>query len=110
VFGLVLRSVVRFDHLPGSGGLRQALEMLARRSAVPVRLDVGVERRLTEPVELAAYYAVAEALTNIAKHADASVVNRAGGNERRSCAARCAQRRAWRRRSHRRRLGSCRAH
>ena len=59
------------------GGLRPALTMLARRSAVPVRLDVGldVDRRLPEPIELAAYYVVAEALTNAVKHADATVVD-----------------------------------
>jgi signal transduction histidine kinase len=57
------------------GGLRPALRTLARRSAVPVRLDVGVDGRLPEQVELAAYYVVAEALTNAAKHADASVVD-----------------------------------
>ena len=53
-------------------GLRPALETLARRSAVPVELDVRVEGRLPQPVEIAAYYAVAEALTNVAKHARAS--------------------------------------
>ena len=53
-------------------GLRPALRALARRSAVPVSLDVQVKRRLPEPVEVAAYYAVAEALTNIAKYAGAS--------------------------------------
>jgi signal transduction histidine kinase len=54
------------------GGLRPALKALARRSAVPVELDVRVEGRLPQPVEIAAYYAVAEALTNVAKHARAS--------------------------------------
>jgi signal transduction histidine kinase len=53
-------------------GLRPALRALARRSAVPVSLDVRVKGRLPEPVEVAAYYAVAEALTNMAKYADAS--------------------------------------
>jgi signal transduction histidine kinase len=57
------------------GGLRSALKTLARRSAVPVRLDIRLDRRLPEPVELAAYYAVAEALTNAAKHAQATVVD-----------------------------------
>ncbi|MFD1532296.1 GAF domain-containing protein [Pseudonocardia aurantiaca] len=57
------------------GGLRPVLKTLARRSAVPVGLDVGVDGRLPEPVELAAYYVVAEALTNTAKHADASGVD-----------------------------------
>jgi signal transduction histidine kinase len=53
-------------------GLRPALRALVRRSGVPVSLDVQVKGRLPEPVEVAAYYAVAEALTNIAKYAGAS--------------------------------------
>jgi signal transduction histidine kinase len=57
------------------GGLRPALKMLARRSAVPVRLDVRIDGRLPEPIELAAYYVVAEALTNTAKHAAATVID-----------------------------------
>jgi signal transduction histidine kinase len=55
-----------------SGGLVPALKMLARRSTVPVTLDLAVDRRLPEPVEVAAYYVLAEALTNTAKHAHAS--------------------------------------
>ncbi len=56
-------------------GLTPALSSLALRSAVPVdlRLDLGGER-FEEPVEVAGYYVVAEALTNTAKHADASRV------------------------------------
>jgi signal transduction histidine kinase len=54
------------------GGLRPALRALARRSAVPVDLTVRAGERLPEPVEIAAYYAVSEALTNAAKHAHAS--------------------------------------
>jgi signal transduction histidine kinase len=54
------------------GGLRPALRTLARRSAVPVRLDVRVDGRLPDQIELAAYYVIAETLTNAAKHADAS--------------------------------------
>jgi signal transduction histidine kinase len=54
------------------GGLRPALKTLARRSPVPVELDLRTETRLPAPVEVAAYYVVSEALTNIAKHADAS--------------------------------------
>jgi signal transduction histidine kinase len=53
-------------------GLRPALRALVRRSGVPVSLDVQVKGRLPEPVEVAAYYAVAEALANIAKYAGAS--------------------------------------
>jgi signal transduction histidine kinase len=56
-------------------GLRQALKALARRSAVPVELDLRAGRRLPGPVEVAAYYAVSEALANAAKHAHASVVH-----------------------------------
>jgi signal transduction histidine kinase len=72
-----LREIARGLHPPAlaEGGLRPGLKGLARRSAVPVRLDVGVDERLPDPIELAAYYVVAEALTNTAKHADASVVD-----------------------------------
>lgn len=56
------------------GGLGPAMKTLARRSSVPVELDLDVDRRLPESVEVAAYYVVAEALTNAAKHAQASVV------------------------------------
>jgi signal transduction histidine kinase len=56
------------------GGLAPALKTLARRCAVPVELDVHVAQRLPDPVEVGAYYVVAEALTNAAKHARASVV------------------------------------
>jgi signal transduction histidine kinase len=56
------------------GGLGPALKALARRSAIPVELELGAERRLPESVEVATYYVVAEALTNSAKHSQASVV------------------------------------
>ena len=53
-------------------GLRAAVESLAERVPVPVEIvDVPVER-LPEPVEAAAYYLIAEALTNVAKYAGAS--------------------------------------
>jgi signal transduction histidine kinase len=58
-----------------NGGLERALKALCRRSAVPVELNLHAERRLPEPVEVAAYYVVSEALANAAKHAQASVVN-----------------------------------
>ena len=58
-----------------SGGLGPALKVLARRCTVPVELDLGVDGRLPESVEVAAYYVVAEALTNAVKHARASDVN-----------------------------------
>jgi len=56
------------------GGLATALKTLARRSAVPVLVEVRAETQLPEPVEVAAYYIVSEALTNTAKHAHASAV------------------------------------
>jgi signal transduction histidine kinase len=56
------------------GGLGPALKTLGRRSAVPVDLRVAIDRRLPESVEVAAYYVVAEALTNAAKYARASEV------------------------------------
>jgi signal transduction histidine kinase len=54
-------------------GLREALTALAARSTVPVELDTGpLERRLDAAVETAAYFVIAEALTNVAKHSHAS--------------------------------------
>ena len=55
-----------------SHGLAIALESLAARAPVPVRLTVDLVERLPEPTEVAAYYVVSEALTNIGKHAQAS--------------------------------------
>jgi signal transduction histidine kinase len=71
-----LRELARGIHpaVLAEGGLPPALKALARRSSVPVELDVQVDRRLPEPVEIAAYYVVSEALTNATKHAHASVV------------------------------------
>jgi len=71
-----LREISRGIHpaILSEGGVAPALRTLARRSAVPVELDVRCDRRLTEAVELAAYYIVSEALTNAAKHAHASLV------------------------------------
>ena len=57
------------------GGLGPAIKTLARRSAVPVELHLHVDHRLPESIEVAAYYVVAEALTNAAKHAQASEVS-----------------------------------
>jgi signal transduction histidine kinase len=57
------------------GGLAPALKTLARRSAVPVELEVRTETRLPEPVKVAVYYVVSEALTNTAKHAHASAAH-----------------------------------
>jgi signal transduction histidine kinase len=54
------------------GGLGPALKALARRSAVPVDLDVPRQARLPERVEVAAYFVISEALANTAKHAHAA--------------------------------------
>ncbi|GAA3296617.1 DUF4118 domain-containing protein [Dactylosporangium vinaceum] len=59
--------------LLAQGGLGPTIRMLARRSVVPCELDLDISRRLPEPVEVAIYYVVAEALTNIAKHSGASL-------------------------------------
>jgi signal transduction histidine kinase len=56
-------------------GLGPALRTLARRSPVPVDLQVGAGGRLPEEVEVSAYYVVAEALTNAAKHSGAAAVS-----------------------------------
>jgi signal transduction histidine kinase/CHASE3 domain sensor protein len=71
-----LREFARGIHpaILAEGGLGPALKALARRSAVAVDLKVGVETRLPERIEVAAYYVVSEALTNAAKHAEASAV------------------------------------
>ena len=71
-----LREMARGIHpaILSEGGLRPALRTLARRSPIPVTLDVLSDRRFPEPIEVAAYYVVSEALTNAAKHAGASDV------------------------------------
>jgi signal transduction histidine kinase len=66
-----LQEISRGIH-PAPGGLGPALQTLARRSAIPVTLDVAIDRRLPESVEVAAYYMVAEALANTTKHAKAT--------------------------------------
>jgi PAS domain S-box-containing protein len=61
--------------LLSEAGLAPALRSLARRSLVPVDLQVHVDERPPPSVEIAAYYVVSEALTNIIKHARASLVH-----------------------------------
>src|SRR5207244_526888 len=56
-------------------GLAPALDSLAERSPLPVELDVDVEGRLPEAVEVAAFYVVSESLANVAKYAHASSVS-----------------------------------
>jgi signal transduction histidine kinase len=69
-----LRELARGIHpaVLSDRGLDTALETLARRAPVPVELERLPNERLPEPVELAAYFVVAEALTNVAKYAGAS--------------------------------------
>jgi PAS domain S-box-containing protein len=56
------------------GGLSSALRTLARRSTIPVELEVTAAARFPAPVEVAAYYVASEALANATKHARASRV------------------------------------
>jgi PAS domain S-box-containing protein len=64
-----LHPAVLTDH-----GLRAAVEMLAGRAPVPVEIADMPDERLPESVEAAAYYLIAEALTNVTKYAHASTV------------------------------------
>jgi signal transduction histidine kinase len=72
-----LRDITHGIHpaILSQGGLRPALKGLARRSPVPVELDVRGDERLPGEVEVAMFYAVSEAIANAAKHAHASVVH-----------------------------------
>jgi signal transduction histidine kinase len=56
-------------------GLRRALEALTQRSEVPARLGVHIDRNLPDHIQVAIYYTVSEALTNVAKYSHATVVN-----------------------------------
>jgi len=72
-----LRQYARGIHpaILADSGLASALQALARRSPVPVTLDVRTKQQLPEHVEVTAYYVVSEALANVAKHAGASAVH-----------------------------------
>lgn len=71
-----LREIARGIHpaILSEGGLKPALRTLARRAAIAVELDVAEIARLPDPIEVAAYCVVSEALTNTTRHARASVV------------------------------------
>lgn len=56
-------------------GLSPSLRELARRSPIPVSLDVAAGPRFPEPVETAVYYVVSEALANAAKYSRAAEVS-----------------------------------
>jgi signal transduction histidine kinase len=72
-----LREMSRGIHpsILSEGGLGPALRALARRSTIPVGLDVTTERRLAKPIEAAAYFVASEALANATKHARASRID-----------------------------------
>jgi signal transduction histidine kinase len=69
-----LRELARGIHpaLVTDHGLTVALEALIARAPIRVGLDVDLDSRLPEPVEVAIYYTVSECLTNVAKYARAS--------------------------------------
>jgi signal transduction histidine kinase len=71
-----LREIARGIHpaVLAQGGLRPALQALARHCPVPVdlRIQIPAAARLPGPAEIAAYYVVSEALTNTARHAGAT--------------------------------------
>jgi PAS domain S-box-containing protein len=71
-----LRELARGIHpaLLTDRGLKSAVEALANRAAVPVEVVQIPDERFPEPVEAAAYYLIAEAVTNVAKYAHASHV------------------------------------
>jgi signal transduction histidine kinase len=71
-----LREISRGIHpaILSEAGLGPALRVLARRSTIPVELDIETDTRLPEPIEAAAYYVASETLANAAKHAQASCV------------------------------------
>jgi signal transduction histidine kinase len=69
-----IRDLVRGIHpaVLSDRGLDAAISALADRCPVPVEVDVDLDGRPPEPVETTAYFAVAEALANVAKHSGAS--------------------------------------
>jgi signal transduction histidine kinase len=69
-----LRELARGIHptLLREDGLAAAVEALARRMPIPVRIEGSASGHPPEAVELAAYFLVAEALTNVVKHASAT--------------------------------------
>jgi signal transduction histidine kinase len=81
-----LRELARGLHpaILSDRGLEAALASLAARTPLPVSLETDLAAELPEPVELAAYFVVAEALTNVARYANAraAAVRASYGNGR----------------------------
>ncbi|MFF9688926.1 sensor histidine kinase [Streptomyces sp. NPDC014623] len=69
-----IRELIRGIHpqVLADRGLAAAVEDVADRSAVPVDVDLDIPGRLPQPVETAVYFALCEALANVAKHSGAS--------------------------------------
>ena len=97
-----LRELARGIHpaVLSDRGLAPAVEALASRAPLPVEVRTNLFERVAEPIELAAYFVVSEALTNVVKYSSAAaariVVERENGR---------ARRRGRRRRRRRRRPG-----
>jgi signal transduction histidine kinase len=72
-----LRDLVRGIHPPvlADRGLGDAVRALALETPVNAKLDIDLPDRLAPPVESAAYFAVAEVLANVVKHAHARTVD-----------------------------------
>jgi signal transduction histidine kinase len=72
-----LRDLARGIHPPvlADRGLEAAIDALASRTPLHVRVTVDIDRRPAAPVESAAYFVVAEALANTGKHAHAEHVD-----------------------------------
>jgi PAS domain S-box-containing protein len=72
-----LRELARGIHpvILSTGGLAPALKGIARRCPIPVVLDLQTHDRFPERIEVTAYYVASEALTNAAKHSQASAVH-----------------------------------
>jgi signal transduction histidine kinase len=72
-----LRDVAQGIHpaVVSGHGLTVALESIAARAPIPVRLVIELDGRLQEPLEVAAYYVVSESLANIGKHAQATAAS-----------------------------------
>ena len=75
--GVELQEISRGIHpaILAQGGLATALRTLARRSTIPIALQVTAGAHLPGPIEVAAYYVASEALANAAKHAQASHID-----------------------------------